>query len=510
MAETLEMATQTIDELRARLGEQDASMEEKFHELHQMQLRQTEAMQAEFDAALAAARAGGLGETAVRVQLRVEQLLASVPQPGGLAALLEALREIDARFAEAIECALRDAKAQQLEAWVQTLQQPLSALDEAMIAAWEQLWGMALAAGGEREAMMLQMRREAHERRRREEEEAERARLAQMEADEASRRLADTMLEGAEGVSGFRGFRAQAATEALEQRLRNEQATSASLRHQLQAAAGGSAGASQAAARARADADELRAALRAALDDLAAAQGGSVQELLARERALVASLREEVARQRAMRMGGMADKTAAALQAEVESLQAQLARQEGAAAVARDELLGAWQEERASLLAQFEAATQSLRDEAAGLATRLREQHEQAEVEFKERVGKLRAALRDASGDGAAFDALEEEHAAALAATVRRHASELSEMEASAKADRGRVEAAVSRLTRRIGHSMRAVKAQVASALGADAQPAEAAAAAEAAEAAQQRAAPKGTAAAAAASRAAAEAGVRH
>ena len=509
MKETLEMATQTIEELKAQLSDQNASEAEKLRELHGRHTRQVEAMQAEFDAALAAARAGGpggLGETVVKVQLRVEQLLASVPQPGGLAALLEALREIDSRFADAIESALRDAKAQQLQAWMQTLRQPLSQLDEAMIAAWEQLWNMALAAGGEREAMMLQMQEEALERRRREEKEAERERVRKTEAAEAQRRLSDRQLEDSEGVGGSR--RSQSAIDELEKRLRDEQEGAASLRKQMQAAMGASAEASQAAARALAEAEELRTALRTALDDLAAAQGGNTQELLARERALVASLREEVARQRAMRMGGMADKSAAALQAELDALVAQLARQEGAAAAARDELLGAWQEERASLLAQFEAEARSLKDEAAGLATRLREQHDQAEVEFKERVGKLKAALRDASGDGAAFDALEEEHTAALTATARRHAFEMSELEISAKADKGRVEAAVSRLTRRIGHSMRAVRAQVAGALGTtDAQPAEAATEAdEAAEAARQRAAGKGTAAAAAAWRAASEA----
>ena len=50
-------------------------------------------MEHDFEAALTSARAGGLGETVVQVQLRVEQLLAQQPHreqpaPGGLAALL--------------------------------------------------------------------------------------------------------------------------------------------------------------------------------------------------------------------------------------------------------------------------------------------------------------------------------------------------------------------------------------------------------------------------------------
>ena len=81
-------------------------------------------------------------------------------------ALLDALREIDARFADAIEAALLDAKAQQLTVLKETLRAPLSAVDEALLRAWEQLWEMALSSGQQREALQEEMRRDAEQRKR--------------------------------------------------------------------------------------------------------------------------------------------------------------------------------------------------------------------------------------------------------------------------------------------------------------------------------------------------------
>jgi hypothetical protein len=116
-----------------------------------------------------------------------------------------------------------------------------------------------------------------------------------------------------------------------------------------------------------------------------------VQELLARERALVASLREEAARQRSMRMGGM-DKEAHALQQEVAGLTQQLQRQQMEAGEARGALLRAWQEERGELLRQFEEEAAASRQEAEGLAQRLRRQHEEAEADYASRVERLKQA----------------------------------------------------------------------------------------------------------------------
>ena len=83
--------------------------------LRAQQLQQVRKMEADLEAALASAEAAGvLGETVVRVQLRLGELLEQQPQPGYLAALLEALREVDARFADAIEASLLETKAQQL------------------------------------------------------------------------------------------------------------------------------------------------------------------------------------------------------------------------------------------------------------------------------------------------------------------------------------------------------------------------------------------------------------
>ena len=104
--------------------------------------------------------------TVVQVQLRLEQIIEQQPSPGVLAALLDALREMDARFADAIEAALLDAKAQQLTVLREILRAPLSAVDEALLHAWEQLWEMALSSGQQREALQEQMRRDTEQRKR--------------------------------------------------------------------------------------------------------------------------------------------------------------------------------------------------------------------------------------------------------------------------------------------------------------------------------------------------------
>ena len=101
----------------------------------------------------------------------------------------------------------------------------------------------------------------------------------------------------------------------------------------------------------------------------------------------MASLREEAARQRSMRMGGM-DKEAHALQQEVAGLTQQLQRQQMEAGEARGALLRAWQEERGELLRQFEEEAAASRREAEGLAQRLR------------RRWRWRRCPRDPSGQG--------------------------------------------------------------------------------------------------------------
>ena len=390
------------------------------------------------------------------------------PSPGSLAALLGALREVDARFADAIEAALLDAKAQQLTALRENLRAPLSAVDEALLRAWEQLWEMALSTGQQRATLQEQMRQDAEERRHdeqaaaaataaataaavaaaaaaaREEAVAAAAAAAREAAAAAAQRVADAKQSDAEGGSR----RAQAVMEQLEAQLLCEKQAAAELRSQLRGVT----------ASAVAEAEELRAQLQAMQEDLAAAQGSD--ELQA-HRALVESLREEVARQRSMRLGGLDGdaRQVDALQMEVDALAAQLARQDLAAVEARQALLTSWQEERDALLSQLETETALLRAEAEALTSRLSTQHKQVETSFASRLAQLKQVLREASGDGAAFGALEREHAAHAAAAAQRHDFELGELRASAEAEQGRAEAAGARLDRSVAHASHAVLA---------------------------------------------------
>ena len=417
--------------------------------------------------------------TVVRVQLRLEQIIEQQPSPGVLAALLDALREMDARFADAIEAALLDAKAQQLTVLRETLRAPLSAVDEALLHAWEQLWEMALSSGQQREALQEEMRRDAEQRKRDEavaakaaaaaataaahEEAAAAAAAAAREAvAAAAQRAADAKLEQSDAAGDF--SRAEAGMEQLEAQLICEKQAAAELRSQLL----------RVTASAAAEAAELRAQLEAVQEDSAAAQGSNELES---QRALVRSLREEVARQRSMRLGGMdgdaqsaefilnSAQQADALQMQVDSLAAQLARQEQVAEEARQVLAFAWQEERDTLLSQLEALT-----------LRLSSLPGEAEGGFAGRLAQCREALRDASGDGAAFDAVDRAHAAQAAATAERHGFELSELRASS-------EAAAAHFSHSIAHASRAVLAHARKAL-AEAAPAESAATTEGAAAA--------------------------
>ena len=76
------------------------------------------------------------------------------------------------------------------------------------------------------------------------------------------------------------------------------------------------------------------------------------------------------------------------------------------------------------------------------MTSRLSTQHEEAAAGFKSRLGQLKQSLRNASGNGAAFDAIAVEHAAQTAAAAQRHAFELGELQAAAEAEQGRTEAA--------------------------------------------------------------------
>ena len=404
---------------------------------------------------------------------------------------------MDARFADAIEAALLDAKAQQLTVLREILRAPLSAVDEALLHAWEQLWEMALSSGQQREALQEQMRRDTEQRKRDEaaaakaakaaaavaaaavaaataaahEEAAAAAAAAAREAVAAAvQRAADAKLEQSDAAGDF--SRAEAVMEQLEAQLICEKQAAAELRSQLL----------RVTASAAAEAAELRAQLEAAQEDLAATQGSDELES---QRALVRSLREEVARQRSMRHGGMdgdaqsaefilnSAQQADALQIQVDSLAAQLARQEQVAEEARQVLAFAWQEERHALLSQLEALT-----------LRLSSLPGEAEGGFAGRLAQCREALRDASGDGAAFDAVDRAHAAQAAATAERHGFELSELRASS-------EAAAAHFSHSIAHASRAVLAHARKAL-AEAAPAETAATTEGAAAAAAAAAGEG------------------
>ena len=278
----------------------------------------------------------------------------------------------------------------------------------------------------------------------------------------AAQRAADAKLEQSDAAGDF--SRAEAGMEQLEAQLICEKQAAAELRSQLL----------RVTASAAAEAAELRAQLEAVQDDVAATQGSDELES---QRALVRSLREEVARQRSMRLGGMDGDTqsaefilnsaqqADALQIQVDSLAAQLARQEQVAEEARQVLAFAWQEERDALLSQLEALT-----------LRLSSLPGEAEGGFAGRLAQCREALRDASGDGAAFDAVDRAHAAQAAATAERHGFELSELRASS-------EAAAAHFSHGIAHASRAVLAHARKAL-AEAAPAETAATTEGAAAA--------------------------
>ena len=401
-------------------------------------------------------------------------------------ALLDALREMDARFADAIEAALLDAKAQQLTVLKETLRAPLSAVDEALLRAWEQLWEMALSSGQQREALQEEMRRDAEQRKRDEaaaaktaaaaaavaaataaahEEAAAAAAAASREAvAAAAQRAVDARLEQSDAAGNFR--RAEAVIEQLEAQLLCDKQAAAELHSQLL----------RVTASAAAEAAELRAQLEAAQEDLAAAQGSDELEA---HRALVRSLREEVARQRSMRLGGMDGdaRQADALQMQVDSLAAQLARHEQVAEEARLALATSWQEERDALLAQLETLT-----------SRLGTQHSESKTGFASRLAQLKQVLRDASGDGAAFDALEQEHATQAAAAAERHGFELGELRASS-------EAAAAHFSHGIVDASRAVLAHARKAL-AEAAPAETAATTEGAAAAVAAAAGEGEVAA--------------
>ena len=101
-------------------------------------------------------------------------------------------------------------QAQQLQTLQGLLAQPLSAMDEAIVNTLEGLWQMALAAGGEREAMLLQMQEESKLRRQKEME-AEAAGVAAREAAaEAARVEAERKAEAEEGMTGFRRCKAAA------------------------------------------------------------------------------------------------------------------------------------------------------------------------------------------------------------------------------------------------------------------------------------------------------------
>ena len=242
----------------------------------------------------------------------------------------------------------------------------------------------------------------------------------------------------AQGGSVAEGIVAQ-----LEAQLKKEKKTATDLRSQLL----------RLAARASAEKEGLLDRLRVAKEDLEAApkpDGNAAEQQMA-QRFLVGSLREEVSRQRANRHASMdADARSAeeaaealemevgrseALQLQVDSLAAQLEQLALEAEEARQAQLSSWQEERDALLAQSER-------EAAALVARLSSQHEDAAAGFKFRLGQLKKSLREASGNGAAFDALQKEHTAQAAAAAQRHAFELDELRTEAEAEQGRVEAA--------------------------------------------------------------------
>ena len=293
------------------------------------------------------------------------------------------------------------------------------------------------------------------------------------------------------------GSVAEGIVAQLEAQLKKEKKAVSDLRSQLL----------RLAARASTEKEELLDRLRVAKEDLEAAprpDGNAAEQQMA-QRFLVGSLREEVSRQRANRLGSMdaearsAEEAAEALELEVgrsealqlqvDSLAAQLEQLALEAEEARQAQISTWQEERDALLAQKER-------EATSLASRLSSQHEDAAAGFKFRLGQLKKSLRDASGNGAAFDALRLEHTAQAAAAAQRHAFELGELRAEAEAEQGRVEAAsaqrhaaeleaeqsrasaaIGRLGRTIAHASRTVLTHARNAL-AEAAPAEAAAAA--------------------------------
>ena len=105
----------------------------------------------------------------------------------------------------------------------------------------------------------------------------------------------------------------------------------------------------------------------------------------AHERALLATLREEVERQKAMRMSAMG-KSQADLEVEIEGLRQQAARADAGWQRQLSEMNRAWQLERQQLEAAHAAQLREVRETEAGLRETLREEAADAEQLLRNRL----------------------------------------------------------------------------------------------------------------------------
>ena len=195
-------------------------------------------MQAEFDQRLAM---GTIDEVVVRVQVRTAELLAQIPPPAALGVAHRAARD-RARLADVVENALKAAQQEQRDELLRSMRDPLTAVDEALLKAWEGLWGILMTAGAEREAVEAQLVQLLAERRQLEDEAAEARKAADAMAEQAerdrreaeARRLAQLQAEEQEGFASFRRA-AQQLAELQQQvaRLRLEAAEVGPLRARL-------------------------------------------------------------------------------------------------------------------------------------------------------------------------------------------------------------------------------------------------------------------------------------
>ena len=450
-------------------------LREQLEKLHKLHLEQTKAITADFETRLADARTGAMGDRIMTLVSRAADL-ANSDGGGPLAALLAAVEEIDVRLSEALGEALRAAQRRQLVELTEAGRVPSNALDQAVRAAWEHLWELSLTSSEGRESMLTRKRADHDEARSRVAAHVSGADDVVEAAAVAERHAAVERAEVTDGLTGYR--RTVREMGDARDTLAREQALSASLRAELEAAyvsrvtaerlatqrleelntlggilhkvqsdmrvevqhsqskaAGGAPTAADAQARYSAgdvgtSALSLREDLMETLRQARARaneESGAV-ELQLHERAMLETLREEVERQKAMRLSA-AQATDASREVELEALREEMAAAETRQSEVLKELSIAWQRESQRGAAANEAQIEMVQAEAEKRLAAAAAAAAAAETALQIQIEQLSCA-------GAATLAAETE------AVATKHALEIDEVTRRANSEVERVVAA--------------------------------------------------------------------